>query len=63
MKREIDEFVAGDPDLPINPVIEAYKKDVDQTLLVENLRRSVDQRMHNLQSMYNFWKAAQEARR
>jgi len=32
----------GDADL--DPVIEAYKKDVDVTLIRENLRLTVDQR-------------------
>lgn len=37
-----------------DPVIEAYKKDVDRTLLVENLRRSVSQRVQNLLAMQRF---------
>ena len=28
-----------------DPVIEAYKRDVDRTLLCENLRRSVEERI------------------
>jgi hypothetical protein len=28
-----------------DPVIEAYKKDVDRTLLIENLRLTVEQRL------------------
>jgi hypothetical protein len=35
---------AGD----LDPVIEAYKKDVDRTLLRENLRLSVEERLRNL---------------
>lgn len=34
-----------------DPVIEAYKKDVDRTLLRENLRRSVDERLEQLIAM------------
>ncbi len=34
-----------------DPVIEAYKKDIDRTLLRENLRRSVDERVANLIAM------------
>jgi transcriptional regulator with XRE-family HTH domain len=30
-----------------DPVIEAYKPGVDQTLLIENLRRSIDERLQN----------------
>lgn len=31
-----------------DPVIEAYKKDVDRTLLRQNLRRSIEDRWKNL---------------
>ena len=31
-----------------DPVIEAYKKDVDRTLLRENLKRSVEERLRDL---------------
>jgi hypothetical protein len=34
-----------------DPIIELYKKDVDRTLLRENLRRSVDERCQALVSM------------
>jgi len=37
-----------------DPVIEAYKKDVDRTLLRENLRRTVQQRMDNLAALQDF---------
>jgi hypothetical protein len=36
------------PDLEPDPVIEAYKKDVDRTLIREQLRRSVDERVHTM---------------
>lgn len=38
------------PDRPLepDPVIEAYKRDVDRTLLRENLRRSVEERIEAL---------------
>ena len=42
------------PDLPsadvADPVIEAYKKDVDRTLLIANLRLTPDQRSQKFQS-------------
>lgn len=38
-----------DPPLAPDPVIEAYKKDIDRTLLVENLRVPVDERLRRLQ--------------
>lgn len=31
-----------------DPVIEAYKKDVDRTLLRENLRRTIEERFENM---------------
>jgi hypothetical protein len=46
--------------LPPDPVIEAYKKDVDVTLLKENLRLSVDERLRKLMAMQKF---ADELRR
>ena len=49
--------VAGfEPD----PVIEAYKRDVDRTLLRQNLRRSVTERVANLMALQRL---ALEARR
>lgn len=50
------------PDRPLapDPVIEAYKKHVDRTLLRENLRRSVAGRLANLQALQRL---ADEARR
>jgi hypothetical protein len=35
-------------------VVEAYKKDVDRTLLRENLRRTVEERLRNLMSLQAF---------
>lgn len=43
-----------------DPVIEAYKKDVDRTLLRQNLRRTPEERWNVLLSMYEL---AQEFRR
>ena len=37
-----------------DPVIEAYKKDVDRTLLRENLKRSVEERLQNLMNFQSF---------
>ena len=36
-----------------DPVIEIYKRDIDRTLLVENLRRTVSERLANFQSFMN----------
>jgi hypothetical protein len=43
-----------------DPVIEAYKKDVDRTLLRANLRRTVTERIEALMELQ---KLADEARR
>jgi hypothetical protein len=43
-----------------DPVIEAYKNDVDRTLLRENLRRTPEQRLDNLMELQRF---ADEMRR
>jgi hypothetical protein len=40
-----------EPDLPPDPVIEAYKKDVDRTLLLERLKRTPAERLSDLQEM------------
>ena len=64
----------GEPVLPIrgsaaptraaefepDPVIEAYKRDIDRTLLRQNLRRSVTERVANLMALQRL---AVEARR
>lgn len=34
-----------------DPVIEAYKKNVDRTLIRENLKLTVDERLQNLEAM------------
>lgn len=56
-------------DQPIepDPVIEAYKRDVDRTLIRENLRRSVEERIEALiqlqQVAAEFRRAGQRLRR
>ena len=37
-----------------DPVIEAYKKDIDRTLIRENLRLTVEQRFENLMRLQEF---------
>lgn len=37
-----------------DPVIEAYKRDVDRTLLRENLKRSPDERLRDLVRLQRF---------
>lgn len=48
MKEPIKQ--AADPD----PVVEAYKKDIDVTLIRENLRLTVDQRFQQLMKLQEF---------
>ena len=49
-----------DDEFPPNPVVEAYKRDVDRSLLRENLKRSVEERVRNLMALQRL---AAEARR
>lgn len=53
----------GDSDLPPDPVIEFYKKDVDRTLIREQLRRSVDERVRNMMAALRFAEQLREAGR
>ncbi len=46
-----------------DPVIEAYKKDVDRTLIRENLRRSVDERIARLGEMGRWIESRRTAKR
>ena len=48
-----------DPD----PVIEAYKKHIDRTLIRENLRLTVDQRFQQLMELQRFAEELQKAGR
>lgn len=48
------------PPIPPDPVIEAYKKDVDVTLIRENLKLTPDQRLQKLMAMQ---RAVEELRR
>lgn len=46
-----------------DPVIEVYKRDVDRTLVRENLRRSLEERLRNLTAMQAFARELREAGR
>lgn len=46
-----------------DPVIEAYKKHVDRTLLRENLRRTVQERLDRLIELQRLAEEARRARR
>ena len=41
-------------ELPIDPVIEAYKSGIDVTLIRENLRRTPEERLHALEQLQAF---------
>jgi hypothetical protein len=45
---------------PPDPVIEAYKRDIDITLIRENLKLSIDERFERLMALQRF---AEEMRR
>lgn len=45
----------------LDPVIEAYKKDVDQTLLDENLKLTVEERILGLMRLQEFAEELQKA--
>jgi len=44
-----------------DPVIEAYKKDVDRTLLRENLKLTVEERFRKFESVAQFARELQDA--
>lgn len=46
-----------------DPVIEAYKKDIDRSLIRENLRLTVDQRFQQLMELQRFAEELQNAGR
>ena len=53
-------YADEDPALAPDPVIDAYKRDIDRTLLRQNLRKSVEERVLALMALQRL---AEEARR
>ena len=53
------EPATGEPD----PVIDAYKRDVDRTLLRANLARTVEERLQNLARLQRFGEELRRAGR
>ena len=49
--------------LIVDPVIEAFKKDVDRTLLRENLKLSVEDRLRQLMELQRFAEELREGGR
>ena len=60
MKHSEDQAKSG---ADLDPVIEAYKKDIDRTLIRENLRLTVDQRFRQLMELQRFAEELQDAGR
>lgn len=66
-KRTPDGFVIafkpleGDFPFERDPVIEEYKKDVDRTLILANLTRTVEQRIRQLVEMQRFARELERA--
>lgn len=52
-----------EPAKGIDPLIEAYKKDIDVTLIRENLRLTVDERFQQLMRLQEFAEELQRAGR
>lgn len=42
------------PKTPSDPLVDAYKRDVDRTLLRENLRKTIDERLRSLADLQEF---------
>ena len=47
----------------IDDIIDVYKRDVDVSLIVENLKRSIDERLEALMQMQAFVEEMRKARR
>ena len=47
--------------LVVDPVIEVYKKDIDRSLLRENLKLSVEERLRQLMELQRFAEELQRA--
>ena len=63
MHEDSERIAAEEERVTPDPVIDVYKKDVDRTLIREQLRRSVDDRVRNMLSALRFAEALREAGR
>jgi hypothetical protein len=52
-----------EPALRPDPVIDAFKRDVDRTLIREQLRRSIDERVRNMIAALRLAEGLHEAHR
>jgi hypothetical protein len=55
--------MAEDPELPLDPVIEAFKSGVDRSLIEAQLRRSIDERIQRMIAALKLAEALREAGR
>ena len=53
--------MTSDNDDWLDPVVEAYKPGIDQTLIVERLKRSVEDRFRDLMALQQFAEELQRA--
>ena len=60
--KEASQKIVG-VSLAPDPVIEAYKKNIDRTLILENLKLTPDERLQKLQSFMTLIHAARGAAR
>jgi hypothetical protein len=50
-------------DRDVDPVVEAYKRDIDRTLLRENLKKTPEERVRSLMALQRFAAEARAAGR
>ena len=50
-------------EIPPDPVIEYYKRDIDRTLIIENLKLTVEERFVQLMKLQEFAEELRRARR
>lgn len=55
------EHPGSEPEIASDPVIEAYKAHVDRSLIREQLRRSVDERVRNMIASLRFAESLRRA--
>jgi hypothetical protein len=60
MPKESRKVSKPEYDIPPDPVIEAYKKDVDMTLIRESLKKTLEER---IQTLMDLQRTAEELRR
>jgi hypothetical protein len=63
MSAELSMTEQTQPQREVDALIEAYKKDIDVTLIRENLRLTVDERFQQLMKLQEFAEELQRAGR